>query len=119
MTREEAMKHVKDMLVVCQKFRSNLDETIEMLDPDIDQDHVKQIHRSLFPWLGEKDVTPALADAAMGVTPLTGQGFYNFMYIAHELCKPISLAVLLIFGEDRRLPEPDATWCTLNWEPAT
>lgn len=116
LTREQAMQHINDMLLICQKFRSNLDETIKMLDPEADKEHVEQIHEELFPWLGgEKDVTPALIEVAMGTKPLTGQGFYNFMYIAHELCKPIALAAKILFGQSRgELPEPDTAWCAMD-----
>lgn len=115
LTYEEGMQIVNDMLLVCQKLKSNLAEIL-ILGNGFTQEDVDKYCDTELTWLsGKNDIVPLLIDISMGLKPLTGSGLMNLMHIAHRSMNGlISVIAPLRLPEDRDLPEPNPMWVTLG-----
>lgn len=114
LTYDEAMQIVKDMLLVCQKLRSNFAEI--MSQGGFSKEDIDAYTDEELSWLtGDKDVTPLLIDISMGIKPMEGMGIYNLMTIAHTSMNGIIAALApLRLPEGRDLPEPNPRWVILG-----
>jgi hypothetical protein len=122
LTHADAMRIIEDMLLVCQKVKSNVEDPVSGLADwatayDLEETRLRE---DLYSWLfGPKDVMPLLADLALGTRPLVdGQTVFNLMIIAHRLCPVIAMIAPLRLPDGRELPTPDVMWCTIHW-PST
>lgn len=121
---DEAMQIVNDMLLVCQKLKSNLDESLGVTlgayvehyaatskgKADLERDQ-ELIRNDLYSWVsGKKDITPLLIDISLGLKPMTGMGIYNLMVICHRLMPVLAAFAPLRTPDGRELPEPKNTW---------
>lgn len=114
LTYDEAMQIVNDMLLVCQKLKSNFSET--MASAGFSQEESDLYCDLEMDWLtGSKDIVPLLADISMGIKPIDGLGIVNLMYIAHHTMNGVIAAIApLRLPEGRTLPEPNFQWATLG-----
>lgn len=115
LTYEEGMQIVNDMLLVCQKLKSNFAETL-IGAHGFETADVDAYAQAELAWLtGSQDIVPLLADISMGLKPLTGMGLCNLMYIAHKSMNGlIAVIAPLRLPDDRDLPEPNFAWVTLG-----
>ena len=112
MKQSEALQHLRNMMYMCQKFKSNAAEELP--------DDVQAIFPVIFPWLsGDKDITPALArlldrvDRENNSAVLAPMDFYNMMTIASRFLPQLSIIAPLVSAES--LPEPQIEWLR-GWE---
>ena len=103
MTKAEALKHISNMLMACQKIRST------MIEDGLTEDELGL----LMPWVsGRKNIIPILANV-IDTERLSPSDFFNFMSIAHRFFPAVMLEVELLGGEE--LPEPDTHLIARGW----
>lgn len=115
LTHKEAMQIVNDMLLVCQKLKSNFAETLQGAY-GVTQEDIDSYAQEELSWLhGKQDIVPLLADISMGIKPIDGMGIYNLMTICHRSMNGlISVIAPLRLPEDRDLPFPNPAWIALG-----
>lgn len=114
LTLEEGKQIVNDMLLVCQKLKSNFAETMRL--GGFSQEAIDLFSESEIPWLhGKGDIVPLLADLSMGIKPIDGLGIMNLMTIAHRSMNGLLAALApLRLPDHRELPKPNIQWAMLG-----
>ena len=111
---EDGKQIVNDMLLICQKLKSNFAETMNWAG--FKEEEVNLYCEEELDWLtGDKDIVPLLIDLSMGLKPIDGLGIMNLMHISHRSMNGIIAAIApLRLPDHRDLPEPNMLWATLG-----
>lgn len=120
MNEEEALGHVRNMLLACQKMRSNIYEVFNASDPFAEtngptierwtEDTMEgRMSKEMHPWLfGEQCIMPTLANI-LDAGEIDGMTFYNLMWVA-QTDGMLGLNIVLVSTGRETLPEPEAVW---------
>jgi hypothetical protein len=123
MTEQEALTCVHHLGLAVQKIRSNCFESSPMTHRGaVDQAEVREreerFFEGMFPWFfGERCILRAVA-VIEGKGTVSGQEFYNLMWVAHRDHEGFMLTVYgLASGIEFNFPEPDPAWI-MGWDEA-
>jgi len=115
MTQDEAIKHLRAMMVGVQKLRSICDEDGTVTDRDVDGLHLTSEQASdVWKWIwGKNCVLSPLSkviDRYEETNVLSPHDFYNMMYIATSLEPMIAFAAAVSAGDTDFPSEVDLQW---------
>lgn len=115
MKEEQAIKHLRAMMVGVQKLRSICDEDGTVTDRDVDGLHLTSEQAAdVWKWIwGDKCVLKPLSkviDKYEETNVLSPHDFFNLMYIAISLEPMIQFAAAVSAGDDDFPTDIDLNW---------